>query len=144
MKKNKFPRELRLFGVMTSGNDESVTLSFGKYGFYKMKTKDEVRLLIEILNRRSLRASFEWERMEPFVNSLLWCFGFDHEKKELTVGSMRDEQLTFRNTDEVEWFISDLKDCIQLWNEVYTSQGADFYMDLPDAIVDIPSEPHEG
>ena len=52
MKKVKYPRKLRLFGIMTSGDDEGVTLSFGKHGFYEMKTKEEVQLIADILIRQ--------------------------------------------------------------------------------------------
>jgi hypothetical protein len=48
-------RKLRLHGVMTNSQDESVTLSFGKSGFYKMKTKEDVALLIAMLSHRTTR-----------------------------------------------------------------------------------------
>jgi hypothetical protein len=56
----------------------------------------------------------------------LWAFSFDREAKNLTVDPIRDQRLTFRNLDELEWFIS---------------RKADFYVDLPDAIDDIPVAP---
>ena len=67
----------------------------------------------------------------------LWGFGFDSESKELTVDPIRDQQLTFRNPDELELFISGLRDCAQLWSKDDMSQDADFYADIPDAIGDM-------
>ena len=57
----------------------------------------------------------------------LWGIGFDSESKEMTVDPIRDRRLTFRNPDELELFISGLKDCAQLWSKDDMSQDADFY-----------------
>ena len=67
----------------------------------------------------------------------LWGIGFDSESKELTVDPIRDRRLTFRNPDELEWFISGLRDCAQLWSKDDMSQDADFYVDMPEAIDDM-------